>query len=219
MKLEPKKSEPTENQIVSTASTSKEPDENVLKKIQILCGVLVVALILFGVWFAKTWNTKQTTLADQKAKIASLQDTLTEYQETNKKQEAEDAEAAKGDRILRDNALASEFMEKLLSYSSYEDYMEIRNWLKDTHHVAETDRLLTSFFPELPKETVEATNMTFEGATSYTIKTDGDKRFYFALCRVSNRIDGNSGSGHVGLFYTIDEDGTFQNLAAYTLVR
>lgn len=219
MKLEPQKQEPKEGRMVSTKPAATKTDRSVLKKIQITCGVLVVVLVVFGVRFVGTMKDKQTLIADQKAKITTLQGTLTEYQDANAKKEADEQEAAKGNRTIRDNQLASAFAKKLLTYQSYEEYRDIRNWLKETHQVADTDALLTSFFPDLPKETVEATNMTFEGATSYQIKSDGEKRSYFTLCKVSNRTEGNSGNGHVGLFYTIDEAGTFSGISAYTLVR
>lgn len=219
MKLEPQKQDPEEGTICSTKSTVTDTDRRILKKVQIACVILAIVLVVFGIRFAETIKAKQATIADQKTKIATLQDTLTDVRDANEKKEAEEEKESKEDRTLRDNQLASEFAKKLLTYQSYEEYQQIRTWLKETYHVAADDNLLTSFFPELPKETVEASNMKFEGATSYQIKTDGDQRSYFALCRVSNKIDGNSGSGHVGLFYTIDGDGTMHTISAYTLVR
>lgn len=217
MKLEPQKQQPQEGHIVS--NTSKPSDDGMLRKVQIICGVLAVVLVIFSIRFVGSVREYQTTLADQKAEIATLQDTLKELKDANDAADVKAEEAAKEDRSLRDNKLAGDFAKKLLTWDSYDTYTGVRTWLQESYQVAADDSLLTSFLPDLPKETVENFNMKFEGATSYEVKTDGDVRSYFALCEVSNKIDGNTGKGHVGLFYTIDKDGKFSNLSAYTLVH
>ena len=131
MKLEPQNQQPQEGRIVS--SNSKHSDDGMLRKVQIICGVLAAVLVIFSIRFVGSVREYQTTLANQKAEIATLQDTLKDLQATNDATDAKAEEAAKEDRSLRDNKLAGDFAKKLLTWDSYDTYTSVRTWLQESY--------------------------------------------------------------------------------------
>lgn len=211
----------TEKTPNGTGKTPKAPIDlsQHQKAVKILCVVLAVLLFVAGVRIIGSARTLNASIADQEKRIQQL----TKEKEALSGEEAGETsgeEEEETDRKTADGKAASAFLEKFLTWDSYEGYNGIRTWLMESCGASADDPLLTHFMPELTEDAFGTANMAFDSASSYVVSEDGENISYFALCEVENRnADGDPGYGRVGVFYTLDGEGNISGVSAYPLAE
>lgn len=186
----------------------------------LLCGLLALIIVILTAWIFISIRSTRDRLTEQSAQIETLiteRDTL----KAQKKEQKETAEANKPEKSRRETDLeaAKSFLSKLLTWDSAEKYRGIRDMLKETYQIPEENSLLTVFMPDLPDEALKGQNMEFAKAETYLVDDSTDAYQYFALCNVINNTEGATGYGRIGVFYSVDNEGTISGISAYTLVK
>ena len=220
MKIQMDQTQP-EGTVQTSPGTGKTPKAPIdlsqhQKVIKILCIVLAVLLVAAGVRIIGSARTLNASIADQEKRIQQL----TKEKEALSREETEETagEEEETDRKTADGKAASAFLEKFLTWDSYEEYCRVRTWLMESCGASADDPLLTNFMPELTEDAFGTANMTFGSASSYVVSEEGDQISYFALCEVKNRNEnGDTGNGRVGVFYTLDGEGNVSGVSAYTI--
>lgn len=208
-----------ENHAVNT-ETGKEPKNagtDMAKVFKILSIVLLIFTLFIGVRTVVTINAAQKEAAEGEAELEKLK---AELEAKGGAASKEQKEGDNADGLVEDSSdKGAEFLKKLLTWDSLDAYNSVRSWLKDTYGVDKKDALLVSFMPKMEEDAFGDANMSFKEAETYVLGEDGGLTSYFALCKVANHINGNNGTGKVGVFYTIDKQGTVSGISAYALVR
>ena len=220
MKIQMDQTQP-EGTVQTSPGTGKTPKAPIdlsqhQKVIKILCIVMAVLLVAAGVRIIGSARTLNASIADQEKRIQQL----TKEKEALSREETEETagEEEETDRKTADGKAASAFLEKFLTWDSYEEYCRVRTWLMESCGASADDPLLTNFMPELTEDAFGTANMTFGSASSYVVSEEGDQISYFALCEVKNRNEnGDTGNGRVGVFYTLDGEGNVSGVSAYTI--
>lgn len=195
-----------------------------LGKVKIACIVFAILIFVLGVRLIGTYRNLSAEVADQQERIERLtaeRDELAGEGDGSASEET-GGEETPADRSETDSRLAADMMKTLLTWNDIDSYNAARSAMMETYGAASDSQLLTVFLPEQSAEAFDSTNtsgMAFDSATSYVVSEDGDQISYFALCQVTvTSKDGNETTGtRVGVFYTLDGDGTFSDLSAYTL--
>lgn len=179
---------------------------------------LVLALLLAFVGAKSYFDAKglRGEIAAQEAELSKLDAELSKYggAHVGTQTEADGQDDAAADA---DPAMA--FLKKLLTWDSYDGYRDIRKWLADSCGADKKGQALTEFMPKGGAESFGDANMRLKDAKVYTLsKTDGSLSC-FALCKVENRTDGNTGMGKVGVYFTVDKENHISGVSAYTLAK
>lgn len=189
-----------------------------LRSVQLLCVGLAVLTVFFGFRTMNKIKELEQDVAKRKAETASLEKELAAFEDFESDEEPADApQTPEQSRSSRDAALAGDFFKRLLNFKDYESYTAARNWFAETFGADHT--ILKDFLPELTEEQLGDANMRFEKASTYVVSEDGETRNYFAFCKVTNKINQNTGNGKVAVFYSIDGEGTIGQVSAFTLTR
>lgn len=195
-----------------------------LGKVKIACIVFAVLVFILGIRLIGTYRNLSAEVADQEKRIERLTAERDELAGTGDSSEegTDTAKEPEADRSETDSKHAAALLKALLTWNSYDSYCAARSAMTETYGVSADSQLLTVFLPEQSQETFEAANvssMEFDSASSYVLSEDGDQISYFALCQISVKSkDGNEATGtRVGVFYTLDKDGNFSDVSAYTL--
>lgn len=178
---------------------------------------LMLLLLLVGVGTVRKIGAYGETLQKQEADIKKLK-AEAESLKTGEPIPGDNTSTdGKPGRREQDNQTAADFLKHLLTWGSYEEYTSVRDWLASDYQVPETDAMLTVFMPKLDEQMFGNNNMHFEKARTYQVAEQEGAVSYFAVCDVSNKIDGNAAYGRVGVFYTISKDGAVSGISAYAL--
>lgn len=131
-------------------------------------------------------------------------------------------------RLENDKKIADEFIEKAMSWDSYEKYVSIREDLSKEYKLDEKSSFFTIFFPEVPNREVngvnynridyDGLNVNFEESTQYLIDIKDDSYSYFSLVEWNT----NDGKGNVVsttdvFMYTIDKNGNVKDIDAFVI--
>ena len=189
-----------------------------VRKLRLICGVLVALLFLLGVRLSGSIRMLSGDIKAQEKEIAGLKAELAE-QEKAEDAKAQEPETPEETRASKDSKVSSEFLGKLLTWKDHKQYADIRSWLMKDYQISKDDSLLTSFMPEVDEKTLGDANMKFGSAQTYLLSEKDGLRSYFAFCRVENKTNGNSGEGKVAVSYSIDGDGKVSGISAYALAR
>lgn len=198
-------------------SSGGKPTDDTMK-LKIACVVLALLLLFLGARTITGIHSTEKHIAKQKTQIEELKKELEQYETTEQAVEAEEQKPEES-QSQSDNETAEVFFKKLLTWNSYDGYEGVRNWLLKDLGMKETDPLLASFMPKLSAETLGESNMKFDSAETYLTEETEGIRNYFAICKVTNKLDGNTGTGHVGIFYSVDGEGSISNASAFSLAR
>lgn len=187
------------------------------KKLQLACIVLGLLILFLGVKSYMGMRTLQGTIAKQETELAALEKEI-DARGGPRSEEQKAGDNAPGADEKEDTPELA-FLKKLLTWDSHESYSQVRNWLKNDYNVGKKEQLLASFMPNIKEEDFGGANMAFKEADIYLLSQDGDTSQYFALCKVTNRIDGNTGVGKTGVFFSMDKENHISSISAYALAR
>lgn len=186
-------------------------------KLKLACLVFALLLLFIGIRTYMDMGTLKETIAGQEAELAALDKEIDAR--GGPRSEAQKAGDNAPGGTEKEDAPDIAFLRKLLTWDSYEDYCQVRDWLKNDCNAGKKEQLLSEFMPNVKEDGFGDANMKFKEADVYAISQNGGSTEYFALCKVSNRINGNVGTGKAGVFFSMDKENNISKVSAYTLAR
>lgn len=136
-------------------------------------------------------------------------------------------------RVRTDDGVAEAFLKKIFTWSSAEEYNNIRDDLVNSTFV-QNENFLSTLFPELKiEQDVEGNdtniiddniygqlNMKYDSMTSHVTEINGTTYSYFTEVIVTSEVsDGTSRIGNIVVTYSVDKDGNILNLNAYIVAE
>ena len=136
-------------------------------------------------------------------------------------------------RVRTDDGVAEAFLKKIFTWSSAEEYNNIRDDLANSTFV-QNENFLSTLFPELKiEQDVEGNdtniiddniygqlNMKYDSMTSHVTEINGTTYSYFTEVIVTSEVsDGTSRIGNIVVTYSVDKDGNILNLNAYIVAE
>lgn len=136
-------------------------------------------------------------------------------------------------RVRTDDGVAEAFLKKIFTWSSAEEYNNIRDDLVNSTFV-QNENFLSTLFPELKiEQDVEGNdtniiddniygqlNMKYDSMTSHVAEINGTTYSYFTEVIVTSEVsDGTSRIGNIVVTYSVDKDGNILNLNAYIVAE
>lgn len=193
----------------------------------ILSGIFVFLSVFFT---GSQLNAFGTSIDEQESTIADLQNQITVKQaskEANHNVVVTQSTGLDASRVAEDDSVAAEFIKKCLTWSSYEEYNNIRNSLISDYKLKPDSNFLTVFMPEVVNTTspdgtnynridVFGYNLSYDGMTSYVTDISDDGKYsYFSFVTVSSKSKTKyEGTTTAAFMYTIDKDGNITNIDA-----
>lgn len=184
-------------------------------KLKLLCLILTLLIVVLGLRTFFGVRSANENLANQKTEISELKAQIAELKGEGDKEPAKEPTQEEG-TMVKDSEAAGTFLKKLLTWNNAEEYRGVRNWLLESG-VAATDPLLTEFMPELSEAQIGDANMKCGEVTTYRIGEEEGRRDYFAICRVTNKIDNHEGNGKVAVFYSVSDGGDLSGVSVHVL--
>ena len=211
---------------IETTDINETNDEKLayrgnISKFPIICGLIICVFILMI--FSNVHDIKKTRaeIEEQEATIADFKNQEKEEEEKEKTITDIEVTEQKDPAIIRrktDDGIADQMFNVLLNWRTLEEYNNVRAVMISNYGLTEESPLLQQMLPAIPEDKFDNENMRFSVAKTYELKNDGSGTIdYFALCRVSTNISGDMSRGIVGVFYTINSDGGFNDIMAYPI--
>lgn len=190
------------------------------------------ALLLISIFIINIQVSSLTTAVDnQNTRVSDLKNQITVQEASNEAKQNEIVSSSTGldaARKVQDDKIASSFMDKCLTWSTYKEYTDIRNSLIKDYHLSKDSNFLKVFMPEVVNTKsddgtdynridVFGYNLSYDEMESYVtnISEDGDKYSYFTFVTVTSQSRNNYEGSAVGAFiYTIDGDGNITDIDA-----
>lgn len=129
-------------------------------------------------------------------------------------------------RVVEDDAVARVLIEKMVTWSSGEEYLAARDYVTATFGLNPKSNVLRTFFPELPipeenpgGNYVDYNKLScrFKGMKSMVRAISGEQYSYFTIVTCEGNRNGAVGNFNVAVMYTVDVNGAMSGLDAYTL--
>lgn len=201
---------------------------NIKKWVPYILSILFIVFVFLMLFIQM--NNLNTMIEQQETEISDLQGDITEKESMNKSTHESVVAQSTGldaNHVQRDNRIASELLDKCLTWSSYAEYTRIRESLIKDYNLKEDSNFLSVFMPEIVNRELNGKNynridvfnynLSYEGMTPYVtdISEDGGTYSYFTFVTISSKDDsGYEGNAKSAFIYTIDKDGNITNLDA-----
>lgn len=207
------------------------------KKTYIIPIIFFVVLILTVVAYLFIANMNQSNLDAQRAKMAAIKNKIAMKEQgiiEKQKTSQEDAFGVSQKRIKKDHEMMEEFFKHVLSWKTYDEYVKIRNELKETYGFTEESQFLQAFMPPVHNEQLngknynpidmEGLNIEFKQMTDYPISYEADRYTYFAQVDMQSSYMDNGhkvgkGISTAAVQYVTNGDGHITDIYAYGLVK
>lgn len=205
-------------------------------RVLLVCIVIVVVIFISNAIVSNVVYSKNLAKADDQ--MQQLTGEVEKLRVT--KQQAVSSTKAKvtgldTKRVKTDDGIMEAFLKKCFTWSSAEEYRQIRSDLQNSSDLNASGTFVDVLFPELLDEvTVDGDgntnviddsiygklNMKYDSLKSHVVAIDGTDYSYFTEVTVTSAIDGGiSSTGSVILTYTVDKDGNLSELDAYTVAN
>lgn len=196
------------------------------------CLVLSIASVS-NYLFSQTRNAQ--TLADQYAQLESIQAEIDTKSKEYAQMERDTVQSITGldsSRVQSDNKIAQDFLKKVLTWDSYEDYNNLREMCLSDYHVDPDSRFMKTFLPEVPlvvskdgseynKIDLEGLNSRYESMNTYVRdineSTNGTYSYFSFVDAsvVDSKFTHGESTMSLVFLYDVDADGNLLNLDAY----
>lgn len=197
--------------------------------------VLLVVLIVSGV----IRSSHRSELSAITREIQNTQTKIDQSEEVKKSVDRDVKIEVSGldtARVQSDDKVAKDFLEKVLTWSSYQEYQDVRDYIAQEYELNDSSTLLQTFFPEIEvvtdpdgneyniidamRQSGEPLNLEFVGMDSHVTNISGTDYSYFTEVTVSSTANnGGMATGRCIFLYTVSEDGELSNLHAYTVAE
>ena len=205
------------------------------KHLPIIISLVFFAFVIVVSVFMHSMQTE--SLNEQQLKISSLENEIDVITRTQKKANEKAMSSAVGvdtTRVDADKKVISTFCKKVVSWSDYKSYRDLRNSLIKDYKIAGNSDFMTIFMPEYPEYVTsnngtkysmeEAYNkstfkssLSYSDATIYNTAVSGGKYSYVVFVNwVSRDKDKNTSNSATSMFsMDVDSDGNISNVHAY----
>ena len=194
---------------IKPEETKKETDgkmpANRIVRYRIACALFAFLLAAVAMHTVMGVRSANDRIAGQEAELKELEDALAAKggPKTDDEKAGDNAAITGSTKESPDPGAA--FLKKFLTWDSEDDYKAIRKWLKESCGSAKGDSVLSDFMPKIAEGDFNDANMRFVSADTYVLEEDGGMQRCFAVCKVTNRINGSEGNGKVLVRYTVSE--------------
>lgn len=197
-----------------------------LKKYQktvILFGVFLIVLII-GMSVA---SGQRGQVTDARSQVSGLESEL-KLRKEKKEDNIQDTESASNgvntERVSSDTETMESFFQTAFTFDSLDAYQDVREQLKDTYDLADTDSFLRVFYPSVLGGSEESYEdrygyvpvesgkyqVSYVDSTSYLGRIASDEYTYVSLVT----LDSNGTEYSVGVTMTLNGDGLITNISA-----
>lgn len=129
------------------------------------------------------------------------------------------------ERVQADKAKIEGFLKKIFTWSSYDEYMKMRESLKTEYNIKEDSSLLTSFLPTFPDRVdgngkhyneidTNKLQITFDKLVIYPVSIGTSYKYLAEVDVVSTSQTGGQGTAHAFMEITIDANGNISDITA-----
>lgn len=182
---------------------------------------VIVCMVLVG-----KMNSYTDQLAAQQTSIDTLTTQITlasAAQAANSNQAVHSATGMDMERKIRDDGIAEKFMSRVLTFTGYAEYQDMRKSVMADYGLTTQDQFVKSFLQSGQSaygENADSLSSQYSDMTSMCYRVDEDTGMYYYFTKVNCIASGAyGGNGTVTsvFMYTVDADGNLANLQAYTL--
>lgn len=129
------------------------------------------------------------------------------------------------ERVAQDKAKIEGFLRKIFTWSSYDEYMKMRETLKSEYNVKDDSSLLTTFLPTFPDRVdgngkhyneidTNKLQITFDKLVLYPVSIGTSYKYIAEVDMTSTSQTGGQGTAHAFMEITIGADGNISDITA-----
>lgn len=182
--------------------------------------ILSILFLIFALVYAETttdgleeeYTQLQMELEEAKAELTIKQNSV----HTNSQQAINTVTGLDEERRIRDNDYIGGFLDNVLTWHSYDEYCQQRDYILETYNPDQA--FMDMFFPDIPCKIspngknynrIDTRNLTMEyvAIDSYIIDISHDNYRYFTKVTVKSVSNGGESFTNLVIEYTIDADG------------
>jgi hypothetical protein len=129
------------------------------------------------------------------------------------------------ERVANDKAKIEGFLKKIFTWSSYDEYMKMRESLKSEYNIKEDSTLLTSFLPTFPDRVdgngkhyneidTNKLQITYDKLVLYPVSVGASYKYIAEVDMTSTSQTGGQGTAHAFMEISIGADGNISDITA-----
>ena len=129
------------------------------------------------------------------------------------------------ERVAQDKAKIEGFLRKIFTWSSYDEYMKMRETLKSEYNVKDDSSLLTTFLPTFPDRVdgngkhyneidTNKLQITFDKLILYPVSIGTSYKYIAEVDMTSTSQTGGQGTAHAFMEITIGANGNISDITA-----
>ena len=129
------------------------------------------------------------------------------------------------ERVANDKAKIEGFLKKIFTWSSYDEYMKMRESLKSEYNIKEDSTLLTSFLPTFPDRVdgngkhyneidTNKLQISYDKLVLYPVSVGASYKYIAEVDMTSTSQTGGQGTAHAFMEITVGADGNISDITA-----
>ena len=129
------------------------------------------------------------------------------------------------ERVANDKAKIEGFLKKIFTWSSYDEYMKMRESLKSEYNIKEDSTLLTSFLPTFPDRVdgngkhyneidTNKLQISYDKLVLYPVSVGASYKYIAEVDMTSTSQTGGQGTAHAFMEITVDANGNISDITA-----
>ena len=129
------------------------------------------------------------------------------------------------ERVANDKAKIEGFLKKIFTWSSYDEYMKMRESLKSEYNIKEDSTLLTSFLPTFPDRVdgngkhyneidTNKLQISYDKLVLYPVSVGASYKYIAEVDMTSTSQTGGQGTAHAFMEISIGADGNSSDITA-----
>ena len=129
------------------------------------------------------------------------------------------------ERVANDKAKIEGFLKKIFTWSSYDEYMKMRESLKSEYNIKEDSTLLTSFLPTFPDRVdgngkhyneidTNKLQISYDKLVLYPVSVGATYKYIAEVDMTSTSQTGGQGTAHAFMEISIGADGNISDITA-----
>ena len=129
------------------------------------------------------------------------------------------------ERVANDKAKIEGFLKKIFTWSSYDEYMKMRESLKSEYNIKEDSTLLTSFLPTFPDRVdgngkhyneidTNKLQISYDKLVLYPVSVGASYKYIAEVDMTSTSQTGGQGTAHAFMEISIGADGNISDITA-----
>ena len=129
------------------------------------------------------------------------------------------------ERVANDKAKIEGFLKKIFTWSSYDEYMKMRESLKSEYNIKEDSTLLTSFLPTFPDRVdgngkhyneidTNKLQISYDKLILYPVSVGASYKYIAEVDMTSTSQTGGQGTAHAFMEISIGADGNISDITA-----